>query len=135
MLDYYYGDYRDMVSDEQWQQEFAESQRQFNEQLAFDKQQYADSLAASAASAGGSGSSAGRSSSRSSRSSKSSSDDTVQYWISKIDPMAGSGQSYDSSTRAGKVGIANMINNGYKNGNLTKTQAKSIAAHYGISID
>ena len=138
MLDYYYGDYRDMVSDEQWQQEFAESQRQFNEQLAFDKQQYADSLAASAASAGGSGSSAGRSSSRSSRSSKSSkssSDDTVQYWISKIDPMAGSGQSYDSSTRAGKVGIANMINNGYKKGNLTKAQAKSIAAHYGISID
>ena len=135
MLDYYYGDYRDMVSDEQWQQEFAESQRQFNEQMAFDKQQYADSLAASAASAGGSGSSAGRSSSRSSRSSKSSSDDTVQYWISKIDPMAGSGQSYDSSTRAGKVGIANMINNGYKNGNLTKTQAKAIAAHYGISID
>ena len=129
------GDYRDMVSDEQWQQEFAESQRQFNEQLAFDKQQYADSLAASAASAGGSGSSAGRSSSRSSRSSKSSSDDTVQYWISKIDPMAGSGQSYDSSTRAGKVGIANMINNGYKKGNLTKAQAKSIAAHYGISID
>ena len=76
-----------------------------------------------------------RSSSRSSRSSKSSSDDTVQYWISKIDPMAGSGQSYDSSTRAGKVGIANMINNGYKKGNLTKAQAKSIAAHYGISID
>ena len=135
MLDYYYGDYRDMVSDEQWQQEFAESQRQFNEQLAFDKQQYADSLAASAARAGGSGSSAGRSSSRSSGRSKSSSDDTVQYWISKIDPMAGSGQSYDSSTRAGKVGIANMINNGYKKGNLTKTQAKAIAAHYGISID
>lgn len=52
-----------------------------------------------------------------------------------IDPMAGSGQSYDSSTRAGKVGIANMINNGYKKGNLTKTQAKAIAAHYGISID
>ena len=64
-----------------------------------------------------------------------SSDDTVQYCISKIDPMAGSGQSYDSSTRAGKVGIANMINNGYKKGNLTKTQAKAIAAHYGISID
>ena len=140
MLDYYYGDYRDMVSDEHWQQEFAESQRQFNEQLAFDKQKYADSLAASAASAGGSGSSAGRSSKsrsskRSSRSSKSSSDDTVQYWISKIDPIAGSGQSYDSSTRAGKVGIARMINNGYKKGDLTKAQAKSIAAHYGISID
>lgn len=53
----------------------------------------------------------------------------------RSDPMAGSGQSYDSSTRAGKVGIANMINNGYKKGNLTKTQAKAIAAHYGISID
>ena len=34
------------------------------------------------------------------RNDESSSDDTVQYWISKIDPMAGSGQSYDMATQA-----------------------------------
>lgn len=49
-----YGQYRDKIADEQWQKEFAEAQRQFNEDLAFQKQKYNDSKASS--SSGGSSS-------------------------------------------------------------------------------
>ena len=38
-----YDEYRNAIADEQWRQNFEEGQRQFNESMAFSKQQYEDS--------------------------------------------------------------------------------------------
>lgn len=51
---YAYNDYRNAIEDEQWRKEFNEAMRQYNNSLAFQKQQYNDSKAGS-----GSGSSGG----------------------------------------------------------------------------
>lgn len=40
---YKYGAYRDSVEDEQWQKTYEEGKRQYDEQMAFQKQQYEDS--------------------------------------------------------------------------------------------
>ena len=40
---YKYNEYRDSVADNQWQAEFDEAKRQYDEQMAFQKQQYDDS--------------------------------------------------------------------------------------------
>ena len=40
---YAYNNYRDKIADAQWQAQFDEAKRQYNEQMAFQKQQYADS--------------------------------------------------------------------------------------------
>ena len=55
-----YQQYRDAIADEQWQKEYEESVRQYNEQMAFQKQQYEDSKASySGGGSGGGGSSGG----------------------------------------------------------------------------
>ena len=51
---YKYNEYRDSVADQQWQAEFDEAKRQYDEQMAFQRQQYEDSKA-SGGSGGGSG--------------------------------------------------------------------------------
>lgn len=58
---YAYDEYRNAIADEQWQQQYDESVRQYNEQMAFQKQQYEDSKKASSGSSSG-GSSGGSSS-------------------------------------------------------------------------
>ena len=57
---YAYNDYRNAIADQQWQAEFEEAKRQYNEQMAFNKQQYEDSKIKSGGS-GGSGGSSGSS--------------------------------------------------------------------------
>ena len=42
---YAYNNYRDKIADEQWKATFDEGVRQFNEQMAFNKKQYEDTLA------------------------------------------------------------------------------------------
>lgn len=42
---YAYNEYRNAIADEQWQKQFDEQVRQYNEQMAFSKQQYNDSKA------------------------------------------------------------------------------------------
>lgn len=42
---YAYDEYRNAIADEKWQKEFDESVRQYNDQMAFSKQQYNDSKA------------------------------------------------------------------------------------------
>lgn len=65
--DFAYGEYQDEVTQDRWQTEYDEQVRQYNEQMAFTKQQYADSKAAAKASSGssGGGSSSGGSSGKS----------------------------------------------------------------------
>ena len=52
-----YEEYRAAIADEQWQKQYDESVRQYNEQMAFQKQQYEDSKASSGS--GGSGGNGG----------------------------------------------------------------------------
>ena len=56
-----YQEYRNAIADEQWQKQYDESVRQYNEQMAFQKQQYEDSkkVTSSGGSGGGSGSGSG----------------------------------------------------------------------------
>ena len=50
-----YDEYRNAIADEQWRQEFEESQRQFNESMAFSREQYEDSKNASSGNGSGGG--------------------------------------------------------------------------------
>lgn len=63
--------YEDQIAQEQWQKQYEEGIRQYNEQMAFEKQKYADTQAAKATSSSSGGSSRGYSSSSSSSSSSS----------------------------------------------------------------
>lgn len=54
-----YAGYRDRVADEQWQKEFEEAMRQYNQNYAFSQQQYEDSKKASSSSSSSSRSSSG----------------------------------------------------------------------------
>lgn len=54
MKQYLYQKERDRIADEQWQKQFAESQRQFEAQMAFQRDQLAAQAARQAASSGGS---------------------------------------------------------------------------------
>ena len=93
-----YQNYRDTMSDSQWQKEFDEAQRQYNETLAFNKQQSGLS--------GSSGSSSGSSSKKSS-SSKSSGSSSKKSSSSKS-----SGKTYSNGMSSSK--IANIASAYYK---------------------
>jgi len=54
-----YNEYRAAIEDAQWQRQYDESVRQYNEQMAFSKQQYEDSKASSGGSGGGNGGNGG----------------------------------------------------------------------------
>lgn len=68
--DFAYTDYRNGIADEQWRRQYEESVRQFNEQMALSREQFAwqqaQAQAAAAAKSSGSGSSSGKSSGKSS---------------------------------------------------------------------
>lgn len=93
-----YQNYRDTISDSQWQKEFDEAQRQYNETLAFNKQQ--------AGLSGSSGSSSGSSSKKSS-SSKSSGSSSGGSSSSKT-----SGKTYSNGMSSSE--IANIASAYYK---------------------
>lgn len=59
--DFAYQDYRNGIADQQWQQQYQENIRQFNEQMALSREQFAwqQAQAAAKASGGGSGSGSG----------------------------------------------------------------------------
>lgn len=71
-----YQDYRNDIADQQWRQQYEESIRQFNEQMALSREQFAWQQAQAAAANSGSGGS-GSSGSSSSKSSKNSETETV----------------------------------------------------------
>ena len=56
---YKYQAHRDAVADQQWQTEFDEAKRQYDESMAFSKQQYEDAKKASSSGSSGSGGSGG----------------------------------------------------------------------------
>ena len=68
--DFAYADYRNGIADEQWRRQYEDSVRQFNEQMALSREQFAwqqaQAQAAAAAKSSGSGSSSGKSSGKSS---------------------------------------------------------------------
>ena len=68
--DFAYTDYRNGIADEQWRRQYEESVRQFNEQMALSREQFAwqqaQAQAAAAAKSTGGGSSGGKSSGKSS---------------------------------------------------------------------
>lgn len=68
--DFAYTDYRNGIADEQWRRQYEESVRQFNEQMALSREQFAwqqaQAQAAAAAKSSGGGSSGGKSSGKSS---------------------------------------------------------------------
>ncbi len=68
--DFAYTDYRNGIADEQWRRQYEESVRQFNEQMALSREQFAwqqaQAQAAAAAKSSGGGSSSGKSSGKSS---------------------------------------------------------------------
>lgn len=67
--DFAYTDYRNGIADEQWRRQYEESVRQFNEQMALSREQFAwqqaQAQAAAAAKSSGGGSSSGKSSGKS----------------------------------------------------------------------
>lgn len=69
---YAYNEHRNAIADEQWQKEFEEAQRQYNESLAFEKQQYEDEKKSSVTGGSSSGGSSSGSSNSSSNSGSSS---------------------------------------------------------------
>ena len=56
---YRYSNYRDDIADAQWQTDFDEAQRQFNEQMAWTKKQYEDEMSLLGGGSGGGGSGGG----------------------------------------------------------------------------
>ena len=56
---YAYQDHRDAIADEQWQKEFEEAKRQFDEQMTFNREQSENSKSKANSSGGSSGSSSG----------------------------------------------------------------------------
>ena len=125
---YAYNEYRNAIADEQWQKEFDEAQRQFNEQMAFSKQQYNDSKASYSSGGSSSGGSySGGSSSRGSSSGGSGSGSTGNESTKSraYDTVAQNAQNYTSSA-AQKEYLTSEANKG----TITMDEAAEIMADY-----
>lgn len=103
--DFAYTDYRNGIADEQWRRQYEESVRQFNEQMALSREQFAwqqaQALAAAAAKSSGGGSSSGKSSGKS--------DDYSGYTLTNRN---GSGWIALGSSRFSEEEIQRMIGRG-----------------------
>ncbi len=103
--DFAYTDYRNGIADEQWRRQYEESVRQFNEQMALSREQFAwqqaQAQAAAAAKSSGGGSSSGKSSGKS--------DDYSGYTLTNRN---GSGWIALGSSRFSEEEIQRMIGRG-----------------------
>ena len=110
--DFAYTDYRNGIADEQWRRQYEESVRQFNEQMALSREQFAwqqaqAQAAAAAKSSGGGSSSGGKSSGKQ--------QDAEKYTSSTALRLA-------SASSASTQGQLMALESMYKNGNITKKQ-------------
>ena len=117
--DFAYQDYRNGIADQQWQQQYQENIRQFNEQMALSREQFAwqQAQAAAAAAAKSSGSGRGGSGGSSSGSSKGSGrqQSTEKYTASTAMRLAAA----SSSSTQGQIMALDAM---YENGNITKRE-------------
>lgn len=110
--DFAYTDYRNGIADEQWRRQYEESVRQFNEQMALSREQFAwqqaqAQAAAAAKSSGGGSSSGGKSSGKQ--------QDAEKYTLSTALRLA-------SASSASTQGQLMALESMYENGNITKKQ-------------
>lgn len=110
--DFAYTDYRNGIADEQWRRQYEESVRQFNEQMALSREQFAwqqaqEQAAAAAKSSGGGSSSGGKSSGKQ--------QDAEKYTSSTALRLA-------SASSASTQGQLMALESMYENGNITKKQ-------------
>ena len=117
--DFAYTDYRNGIADEQWRRQYEESVRQFNEQMALSREQFAwqqaQAQAAAAAKSSGGGSSGGGSGG-SKNTGSSSYKDTTAYSRALAYAKAGA-----QSRRT-----ANLLNGFVQRGEITAAQAEQI---------
>ena len=117
--DFAYIDYRNGIADEQWRRQYEESVRQFNEQMALSREQFAwqqaQAQAAAAAKSSGGGSSSGGSGG-SKNTGSSSYKDTTAYSRALAYAKAGA-----QSRRT-----ANLLNGFVQRGEITAAQAEQI---------
>lgn len=110
--DFAYTDYRNGIADEQWRRQYEESVRQFNEQMALSREQFAwqqaQAQAAAAAKSSGSGSSGGSKGSAKQQ-------DTEKYTSSTAMRLA-------SASSASTQGQLMALDAMYEAGNITKKQ-------------
>lgn len=110
--DFAYTDYRNGIADEQWRRQYEESVRQFNEQMALSREQFAwqqaqAQAAAAAKSSRGGSSSGGKSSGKQ--------QDAENYTSSTALRLA-------SASSASTQGQLMALESMYENGNITKKQ-------------
>ena len=110
--DFAYTDYCNGIADEQWRRQYEESVRQFNEQMALSREQFAwqqaqAQAAAAAKSSGGGSSSGGKSSGKQ--------QDAEKYTSSTALRLA-------SASSASTQGQLMALESMYENGNITKKQ-------------
>ena len=110
--DFAFADYRNGIADEQWRRQYEESVRQFNEQMALSREQFAwqqaQAQAAAAAKSSGGGSSGGGKSSGKQQ-------DAEKYTSSTALRLA-------SASSASTQGQLMALESMYENGNITKKQ-------------
>ena len=111
--DFAYQDYRNGIADQQWQQQYQENIRQFNEQMALSREQFAWQQAQAAAKASGGGGSGGSSSGSSKGSGSQQS--TEKYTASTAMRLAAA----SSSSTQGQILALDAM---YENGNITKKE-------------
>ena len=110
--DFAYQDYRNGIADQQWQKQYQENIRQFNEQMALSREQFAwqqAQAAAAAAAKSGGGSSSGSSKGSGSQQS------TEKYTASTALRLAAA----SSSSTQGQILALDAM---YENGNITKQE-------------
>lgn len=110
--DFAYQDYRNGIADEQWRKQYQESIRQFNEQMALSREQFAWQQAQAAAAAAAK--SSGGSSSGSSKGSGNQ-QNTEKYTASTAMRLAAA----SSSSTQGQIMALDAM---YENGNITKQE-------------
>ena len=121
--DFAYQDYRNGIADQQWQKQYQENIRQFNEQMALSREQFAwqQAQAAAAAAAKSSGSGSGGSGGSSSGSSKGSGKDqsTEKYTSSTAMRIVHDSETGVDQSLQGRI---NALEAMYEAGNITKKQ-------------
>ena len=110
--DFAYQDYRNGIADQQWQQQYQENIRQFNEQMALSREQFAWQQAQAAAAAAAK--SSGGSPSDSSKGSENQ-QNTEKYTASTAMRLAAA----SSSSTQGQIMALDAM---YENGNITKQE-------------
>lgn len=124
---------------QEWQRQMQEKEynekiRQFNENMAWEKQKYADQISRQSLARSSGGSSRGRSSGGSSASSGGSSGSLSSAGQALLTSMSNT-QNKATAIGAGAAGLAaniNALNNAYKSGKVSASDVKNIAKKMGL---